>query len=102
MNIKQFVDQNSLEHVKSFLLTLRDLEETNGKQVRDIEYFIRLREEREAEEAQLKAEKEMAERFATATRGKFRLQTEVNGEGEVECLYGGLVYTVKVISERLR
>jgi hypothetical protein len=96
MNIKQFVDQNSLEHVKSFLLTLRDLEETNGKQVRDIEYFIRLREEREAEEAQLKAEMDLAVDFADGVARKFPTEYKRENNEVVVCTFFG-DFVVKVL-----
>ena len=58
MEIKRFVDENSLEHVKSFVETLASLEGvTCGETVRTIKYFIKNREEREVEEAKIKAEK---------------------------------------------
>ena len=99
MEIKRFVDENSLEHVKSFVETLASLEGvTCGETVRTIKYFIKNREEREVEEAKIKAEKELADLFALQLGvTSWHLNVSANVDNEVVISFGKVKYVVKVL-----
>jgi hypothetical protein len=102
MEIKRFVNEHSLEYVKSFLETLASLEDgSHGETVRTIKYFIKQREERKAEEAKIKAQKDLAAAFALQVRrnSHFSASTTESAYDEVIIDIHGSEYVVKVLRQ---